>query len=146
MILSKLQFSSLFIVLFLTIFTGCQSNNATDQQDKISFEISADSVNKKIIQNESIKLVDVRTPEEYKEKHISNSLLLTLDTIEDEISSSGLNKNDEIILYCRSGGRSAEAYQLFTKLGYTNVKSIAGGINKWGSLGKKVCIGLDNTC
>jgi rhodanese-related sulfurtransferase len=138
----KLRFSSILFLLFLIIFTGCQ----TTDTNKISFEVSAQTVNEKIKNNEKIELIDVRTAEEYEENHISNSLLLPLDQLEGKIATLGFEKDDEIILYCRSGRRSSQAYQIFIKHGFTNVKSMTGGITEWNSLGNKVCVGQNNTC
>lgn len=98
-------------------------------------EIYPGDVADKIAAGEDIILLDVRTPEEHEEIHIENSLLLPVD----EISQSALNriglgedsKNKEIIIYCRSGNRSARAYDMMTALGYTNLGSVQGGMAHW---------------
>lgn len=99
------------------------------------YEIYPGDVADKITAGEDIILLDVRTPEEYAEIHLENSLLLPVD----EISQAALNriglgestKDKEIILYCRSGNRSQRAYDMMTALGYTNLSSVQGGMVHW---------------
>ena len=141
------------ILLFSSfILIGCGDNQNTEtamnnQTNTEDFEIDASSVKNKVANEENIKLIDVRTPEEYEIEHLENSELAPLQGLEINISKiAGLEKNDEIIVYCRSGRRSAEAYSILKNLGYTNVKSMAGGINEWDDQGYKVCAGDHLTC
>jgi len=80
-------------------------------------------------------LLDVRTPEEYAEIHLENALLLPVQELSQEsLASIGLGadmKDKEIIIYCRSGSRSQTAYNIMESLGYTNIKSVAGGMIHW---------------
>jgi rhodanese-related sulfurtransferase len=73
--------------------------------------------------------------EEYEEMHIENSLLLPVQELTQEtLNKIGLGeeaKDKEIIIYCRSGARSKTAYDIMDSLGYTNIKSIAGGMIHW---------------
>jgi rhodanese-related sulfurtransferase len=148
--------SFVFIVGMLAVFSGCQETQEmeSDTQDSLltqnslqEYEISAEKVLQKTSNNENVVLIDVRTPEEYAEAHLENSTLIPVDTLATELATNnGMNKDDEIIVYCRSGRRSANAYEIMTALGYTNVKSMAGGINEWNSFGNKICSGVHNTC
>lgn len=96
------------------------------------FEISPFEVNSKIINNEQFKLLDVRETDEYEESHIKDTLLLSVNELSKEnLDKLGLQKDDEIIVYCGSGRRSADAYDILTEMGYENVKSMAGGIIHW---------------
>lgn len=98
-------------------------------------EIYPGVVAEKIAAGEDIILLDVRTPEEYEEVHLENALLLPVQ----ELSQASLNniglgeaaKDKEIILYCRSGARSKTAYDIMKSLGYTDIKSVAGGMIHW---------------
>lgn len=103
--------------------------------DVSAHEISPGVVVEKIQNKEDFLILDVRTPEEYAEIHIENSLLLPVgelsaNTLAD-IGLGGDAKDKEIIIYCRSGARSKQAYDIMDSLGYTNIKSIAGGIVHW---------------
>lgn len=96
------------------------------------FEISPAELYNKINKGESIKLLDVREDFEYEENHIEDTLLLSVNKITQEnLDKLGLRKAEEIILYCHSGRRSAQAYEILSDLGYSNVKSLAGGIVHW---------------
>ena len=66
-------------------------------------------------------LVDVRTPAEYARGHIEGAMNIPYDQIEARTGELGDDKNREIVLYCRSGRRSALAKQTLEKLGFTHV-------------------------
>ncbi len=98
-------------------------------------EISPGDVVKKVQADEDVVLLDVRTLEEYEEIHLKDALLLPVQELSQEtLNSIGLGegaKNKEIVLYCRSGARSQTAYNVMKSLGYTNIKSVAGGMIHW---------------
>lgn len=98
-------------------------------------EISPSDVVKKVQSNEDFVLLDVRTFEEYEEIHLKDALLLPVQELSQEtLTSIGLGegaKDKEIVLYCRSGARSQTAYNIMKSLGYTNIKSVAGGMIHW---------------
>ena len=78
-------------------------------------------------------LLDVRTMDEYMEYHLENSILIPVDNINEEtVTSKITNKETKIIVYCRSGNRSAVAAKKLIDLGYTNVYNLDGGLINWG--------------
>jgi rhodanese-related sulfurtransferase len=107
-----------------------------DDYDKVSdYEIYPGDVAEKIKNGEDIILLDVRTPEEFEEIHLENALLLPVQKLsQNTLEEIGLGqdaKSKEIVIYCRSGARSKQAYDIMDSLGYTNIKSVAGGIIHW---------------
>lgn len=95
--------------------------------EKIDFERA-----KELLDNDkSCLMVDVREEEEYITGHAENALLFPVDDI-DEASAAMLlpDKNRPIILYCRSGRRSAEASEKLSKLGYTKLYDV-GSLIGW---------------
>ena len=70
-------------------------------------------------------LLDVRTPEEYKEGHVPGSLNIPLQTI-DKVESKVENKDTALYVYCRSGARSSRAVTQLHEMGYTNANNIGG--------------------
>lgn len=83
-----------------------------------------------MISNEVVVL-DVRTPEEYAERHIVNARLLTLDTIGEATAARvAPNKEAPVLVYCRTGVRSAEAARKLEALGYREIYDF-GGIMGW---------------
>lgn len=84
---------------------------------------------KQIIDNEQVILLDVRTEEEYITGHIPNSTLIPLDELEERINELK-DKNQKILVYCKSGRRSVIACEILDAYGYTNVYNI-GGVVDW---------------
>ena len=74
---------------------------------------------------EGAMLLDVRTPQEYREGHIPGSKNVPLQTI-DKIRSVADNKDTALFVYCYSGGRSRQAVSILQHMGYTNVQNIGG--------------------
>ena len=70
-------------------------------------------------------LLAVRTPQEYRERHIPGSKNVPLQQL-DKISSVADNKNVPLFVYCYSGGRSRQAASMLQHMGYTNVQNICG--------------------
>ncbi len=85
-------------------------------------------------------LIDVRTEDEYRNGHIPGAFLVQRGVLESHIAKEAVwedfrhalpEKTDTIILYCRSGSRSALAAKSLMMLGYKNVYSLEGGWNAW---------------
>jgi len=85
---------------------------------------------KNIMSTQKAIVVDVRSLEEYNEGHIPNAISIPLETIENEAETKLKNKDDLILVYCRSGRRSREAALRLIEKGYTNVIDF-GGIQDW---------------
>ena len=75
-------------------------------------------------------ILDVRTQEEYNEGHIANAVLLPNDQIGDKASDVLPDKDQMILIYCRSGNRSGQALEKLAELGYTQLYDF-GGIIDW---------------
>ena len=75
-------------------------------------------------------LLDTRTQEEYDQSHIPGALLIPHAEIADRAEEELPDKDQVILVYCRSGNRSKQASEVLAELGYTNVKEF-GGINTW---------------
>jgi rhodanese-related sulfurtransferase len=131
-------------VIFITIllataflFVACSSKTKVEEE-KTSMDTKAESYENispkeakaRLEAEEGIILLDVRTPEEYAESHIPNSILIPVDVIEKEAPEKLTDKNANIFVYCRSGRRSVAASEALVKMGYTNVYNL-GGIIDW---------------
>ena len=76
-------------------------------------------------------ILDVRTREEYEEKHIKNAINFPLDTISSDTAKKIIKNTDQkLFIYCRTGRRSQIASEKLALLGYTNIIDF-GGINDW---------------
>jgi sulfur-carrier protein adenylyltransferase/sulfurtransferase len=76
-------------------------------------------------------LIDVREQVEWDAGHIYGSKFIPLGVVLDQITSAVPNRDEEIVVYCRSGARSGRATLGLQQLGYTNVVNMAGGILEW---------------
>lgn len=76
-----------------------------------------------------IKLVDVREPHELEISHIEGAKLIPLGQLAARMSE--LDSADEIVLFCKSGSRSARALELLASAGFRKMKNLKGGINAW---------------
>ena len=84
----------------------------------------------KLNAKENFVLLDVRTQEEFNTGHIPFAILLPYDEINLKVATVLPDKEKEIVLYCRSGRRSAIAKKVLVELGYKDVKDF-GGISRW---------------
>ena len=124
-----------FVLCLVIIGCGRQSkanNNEIDNKDEEnSYKSISMSEAEEMMKNEKDYIIlDVRTAEEYKEGHIPNAINVANETIgEDEIAELP-DKDQLIMVYCRSGRRSKQAASKLVKLGYSNIVEI-GGIIDW---------------
>jgi rhodanese-related sulfurtransferase len=80
-------------------------------------------------------IVDVREKDEWDEGHVAGATHLSRGTIELEVEGKFPDLNTTIICHCGGGGRSALAAQSLQKMGYKNVRSMAGGFKAWKQAG-----------
>lgn len=127
-IILKSLFAFILIALFAFSFVACKKNksNAKSKYEKIS---SAEA--KEIMDNQTgYVILDVRTPFEYEEEHIEGAVLIPDNEISQKAEQVLTDKDQLILVYCRSGRRSKLAADELVKLGYTNIKDF-GGIIDW---------------
>ncbi len=92
--------------------------------------ISVDEVHQRMQAGEGLFLLDVRQPEEHEQFRIVDGMLIPIGELMDRKSELDEYKDREIIVYCRSGNRSAHAVDYLQYLGY-NAKNLRGGIIAW---------------
>jgi rhodanese-related sulfurtransferase len=80
-------------------------------------------------------IVDVREKDEWDEEHIPDAVHMSRGTIELDIEEKVPDTNAMIICHCGGGGRSALAAESLQKMGYKNVRSMAGGFKAWKAVG-----------
>jgi rhodanese-related sulfurtransferase len=94
-------------------------------------ETTVPAVAERLQRGETFHFVDVREDDEWRAGRARGAIHLGKGVIERDIEAKIPNKDDEIILYCGGGFRSALAAEALQKMGYTNVVSMAGGIRAW---------------
>ncbi len=110
------------IAAAVMLLSGCGSASYT--------QISQDEAMKMMQEQTDCLIVDVRRPDEFAEGHIAGAVNVPNETIEDEAPDALPDKEQTLLVYCRSGNRSKEASQKLADMGYTNVYEF-GGINTW---------------
>ncbi|GAA3951002.1 rhodanese-like domain-containing protein [Chitinophaga oryziterrae] len=93
--------------------------------------ITAEELKKRIDSGEALHIVDVREPHEHEEFNIGGTLLPLGDIRAMQIDEIEDLKEDEVIVYCRSGARSSQAAMILETMGFSNVKNLAGGMLGW---------------
>jgi len=95
-----------------------------------SNRLNQDQAYKELGEDKTIKLIDVRTPAEFKEGHIAASVNIPLDVLENKLAKSLPDKDAKIFVVCLSGSRASDAVSYMKKIGYTHVFNI-GGVSTW---------------
>ena len=106
-----------------------KSDKNIENQSTIKY-VSMDEIVQIMNENKNYIILDVRTIEEYNEGHIPNAICIPNETIGEETISELPNKEQLILIYCRSGNRSKQATDKLENLGYTNLIEF-GGIMDW---------------
>ena len=114
--------AALCLVLLLAGCTSLDSAGYTQVSSEKAAQLMADYDDEIVL--------DVRTPEEYAEAHIPGAINVPNEEIGEEPIAELPDKDQIILVYCRSGNRSKEAAQKLADQGYTNVVEF-GGINDW---------------
>jgi rhodanese-related sulfurtransferase len=82
-----------------------------------------------IKEKKNLQIIDVRTEGEYAEGHIAGAKLIPVQEIDRRLAE--IDKKKPVLLYCRSGHRSASALKILSDEGYPGAKHLAGGLNAW---------------
>ena len=116
------------ILLSTLLFTGCAgtSNNHTNTYRSITMDEAVAMME----QETGYIILDVRRPDEFAAGHIPNAINVPNESIGTDEITELPNKDQLIMVYCRSGRRSKEASAKLVKLGYTNIVEF-GGILDW---------------
>ena len=113
-------------LMLISLLVGCNGGDHTNTYEQIT---PAEA--KALMDSEDgYVILDVRTPEEFAERHIEGAILIPDYEIREKAESILTDKDQLILVYCRSGRRSKNAANELATLGYTNIREF-GGINDW---------------
>ncbi|MCB0531981.1 MAG: rhodanese-like domain-containing protein [Lewinellaceae bacterium] len=93
-------------------------------------DITVQELKQKLDSGETVTLVDVREPWENEEFNLGGQLI-PLGNLMNQLWELDAHKNDEVIVYCRSGNRSGMAKALMQAQGFANVRNLTGGVLAW---------------
>ena len=121
----KNSINYLFLIFVTTLTLSCQKRPANSSITMIDSEKM-----KTLLQNEDMQLVDVRTVEEFNEQYIKDAENIVYDdNFEEKLGK--LEKDKPIIIYCRSGRRTALSADIMEKQGFIKIYELEGGIMQW---------------
>lgn len=118
-----------FLLLAVMLLTACGQDKENDQ-GAVYVNITAEEAKQIMDTEEGYIILDVRTQEEYDQGHIPGAILISHEEIAEKAEDVLTDKDQLILVYCRSGRRSKIAVEALVELGYTNIKEF-GGIIDW---------------
>lgn len=132
-----------FISLGLcALLIACDGNK--NDKTKSSKTVNTETFSKET--NESdVQIIDVRTPEEFAQGHIENAVNINIMDNNFETEISKLDKSKKTLVYCKSGGRSSDAAQKLSSMGFENISNLEGGLLAWQNAGLKVIQGNEQS-
>ena len=119
----------IFLLLAVMLLTACGQDKENDQE-AVYVNITAEEAKQIMDSEEGYIILDVRTQEEYDEGHIPGAIVISHKEIAEKAEDVLTDKDQLILVYCRSGRRSKIAAEALVELGYTNIKEF-GGIIDW---------------
>ena len=128
---------TVIVILVIIVVIGIFLKNRNSKEDnKITVKdaniqyVSMNDIEKIMNENENYIILDVRTIEEYNDGHIPRAICIPNETIDENVVSKLPDKEQLILIYCRSGNRSKQATKKLKDLGYLNLIEF-GGIIDW---------------
>ena len=119
----------IFLLLAAMMLTACGQDTENDQ-GAVYVNITAEEAKQIMDSEEGYIILDVRTREEYNQGHIPGATQISHEEIAEKAEEVLTDKDQLILVYCRSGRRSKIAAEALVELGYTNIKEF-GGIIDW---------------
>ena len=108
--------------------TGSQSSTTAKEHQQMK-EITATELKKELSTGKSLVVLDVRTPPEVALGRLESCVHIPLQELAERMDE--LNKENDIVVYCKSGGRSRRAVEMLQNHGFKNLRNLTGGITAW---------------
>ena len=119
----------LFLLLAVMLLTACGQTKENDREAAY-MNITAEEAKAIMDSEEGYIILDARTQEEYDQGHIPGAIVISHEEIAEKAEDVLTDKDQLILVYCRSGRRSKLAAEALVELGYTNIREF-GGIIDW---------------
>ncbi len=124
----SLRILVLAFMLFIPVISSCAPAAEVAAPEIISGRIDAGTYDQRFVDGEDHLLIDVRTPEEFASGHIPGAINISVQTLPDRLDEIPIDET--LVVYCRSGNRSATATDILVDAGYSPVYDL-GGIQDW---------------
>jgi len=127
-----------YLVLFFCITIGVLGLSCKKVSNQEQVKVISPKEMKSFIETDSVQLIDIRTPKEFKEGFINKAKNIDFysSTFKEEINT--LDKEKPVFIYCRSGRRSGKSVNTFLEAGFTRIYDLKGGFLNWKSEGYKI--------
>ncbi|ELC8456181.1 rhodanese-like domain-containing protein [Clostridium perfringens] len=144
--MKRISLLLLSLTLTASLFVGCGNNNTENkdantqtssesssetQSEAVSKDISIDESKKLINDGEVTLILDVRNEDEFAEGHLKNAIQIPVKELKENLSDIEKFKDELVLVYCRSGKRSADAVDILKENGFKNLVHMKDGISKW---------------
>jgi rhodanese-related sulfurtransferase len=113
------------IIIVLAVIIGFSQNTA--DTNTLPLEVSVEEAYQ--MRENGAFVLDVRELNEWEDGHIPGATLIPLGQLESRMEE--VPEDQEVVIVCRSGNRSAQAREILKNAGFTNITSMAGGMNQW---------------
>ncbi len=117
------------LILITLLLFSCM-----DKKEPQVYKITADQM-LEALENESIQLIDVRSEEEYCLGRLKNAQNICITNDDFRARAEELDKEKPVYLYCKVGGRSANAAQVLKEMGFKYIYDMSGGMDEWSEKG-----------
>ena len=144
--MKRISLLLLSLTLTASLFVGCGNNNTENkdantqtssesssetQSEAVSKDISIDESKKLINDGEVTLILDVRNEDEFAEGHLKNAIQIPVKELKENLNDIEKFKDELVLVYCRSGKKSAEAINILKENGFKNLVHMKDGISKW---------------
>jgi rhodanese-related sulfurtransferase len=127
------KYSFLFFAILTLVIVSC--NNAQKTNDKVmtkTIEVVAPKAMYEILlKDPSAQLVDVRTKDEFAVSHLKDAQNICVTDNDFKQKVAFLDRSKPVYVYCKKGGRSAQASKILKQMGFTKIFDLQGGITNW---------------
>lgn len=126
-------FAGVIASLLVLAAVGCGGSSSSTAASPVTLVSPTEA--HALIRSGDVEVIDVRTPEEYSEGHVEGATLV--DFYEPDFADriAELDRDQEYVVYCRSGNRSSQATALMAEQGFAAVDDVDGGIVAWEAAG-----------
>lgn len=120
----------LFLLTTVLVLTSCNTGAQTASDGAVNKVVTVDEF-KKLLKQDSIQVIDVRTSEEYSQGKIGNATNINIYDADFNAKLKELDPSKTTLVYCAKGGRSAKAARVMTELNFEKVYDLKGGYSAW---------------
>ncbi len=131
--IQKIYWLTAILAIFVVVLAACSPAATT------SMALEVDVQEAYTLREQGAFILDVRQPEEWEAGHIPGATLIPLGELDSRLDE--LPEDEDIVVVCRSGNRSATGRDILLDAGFLDVTSMGGGMNEWANQGYEIVTG-----